>query len=219
MSSAWATLTLLGLCCVAWSVLDHLLQHEGLMELADPRRSDVKSVQDVGRSAESSTDLNLQPDLDFVCAQAMASVDQQTVATATGNGDVRRVSELLEGSELAGIWRAHLALCRRDPPELAALYRGLKLQTQRLPPRWQGTQLYQEAEIGLAVATSTANPAASYRGLDAVRRLRLASPVQGWPLDRLEQQLRLTLVAFEPVGIAENRTSVARPVVPDRLSP
>jgi hypothetical protein len=71
-------------------------------------------------------------------------------------------------------------------------------------------QLRREIELSLATAVATGNPTAAYRGLDAIRRLRLADPApallhdgpEDCPVDTAEAALRDVLAGYEGRNIS-----------------
>jgi hypothetical protein len=181
VSSVFGALTLLILAGCAWAVLEGVLFGE---------RSDGSAVP------PSRPPLGLLPlsaDPEAVCAAVLEGIRPETVAVATANGDVDRITAMLKDTAFAAFWRLHLALCRGNLEGLAEAYSALKMRTVPLSPPWQAIQLHQEVNLSLAIAKAKQNPAAAYRGLDALRRLRLAKPAHDWPLDELEQELRQTL--------------------------
>ena len=128
---------------------------------------------------------------DLLLALALAAIGHDNIRTATSCGLIDSIASKLRLTELGVIWQTHLALCRGDPRTLNAAYLGLKTRIPFASPHWQGASLYQEAVLSLAAAATPHHPAAAYRGLDALRRLRMIVRAQDLPLDQIDTGLRL----------------------------
>ncbi len=130
---------------------------------------------------------------DLLCAVGMAAISGENIAAASDSGLTGRLADALGQTANSALWRTHLALCRDSQTNLGAAYADLKVGIAREPGAWCDAAQYQEAVVSLAIASSTDHPAAAYRGLEAVRKLRMTGAPGDWPLDQLELKLRGTL--------------------------
>ncbi len=224
MSTVLPTLTLFGLGAIAWTICDHVLTRSGPGPASEPPPIPGQVIhQDKHVAANLAA---VEPDADAGTDDAtVTAIGSATILAAMGGRDaydadaVQRCEQLLvrlhtecpdrEGRTI--IRQTHLALSLGDRESMSAAYQAIKQPMRGLSADWQVVTLCQETLLSLEVATRDGNAAAAYRGLESLRKLRLAS-FHGAPLDAMEDQLRAIAIGTSRHSFSTAQTASDQPM-------